>query len=124
MSKMVIGIDLGDKKNFVCVLNYRGDVVDLCSIRNNADAIRTYLNRYLDNKDEIMVVMEAGTHSPWVSRLIDELGFTVMVGNPRKMRSIWAHELKTDARDAQMLARIGLFDTKLLYPINHRGAEA
>jgi len=124
MSKMVIGIDLGDKRNYACALNYKGDVVDLCSIRNTADAIRKYLSNYNNNKDDMLVVMEAGTHSPWISRLIDQLGFTVMVGNPRKMRSIWAHELKTDARDAQMLARIGLFDTKLLYPINHRGIEA
>jgi transposase len=29
-------------------------------------------------------VMEAGTHSPWVSRFLQELGLRVIVANPRK----------------------------------------
>jgi transposase len=68
--------------------------------------------------------MEAGTHSGWVSRILEELGYEVLVGNPRKLRAIWASNLKTDDRDAEMLARIARVDPKLLYPIHHRGAKA
>jgi transposase len=30
------------------------------------------------------VVMEVGTHSPWVSRMLEELGHEVIVANPAK----------------------------------------
>ena len=51
--------------------------------------------------------MEAGTHSPWVSRYPKGLGWKVIVSNPRKVRAIYQHERKSDQRDALMLARIG-----------------
>jgi len=48
----------------------------------------------------------------------------VVVGNPRKLRAIWATGNKSDVRDAEMLGRIGRFDRNLLYPIHHRGEQA
>jgi len=32
------------------------------------------------------IALEAGTHSPWVSRLLESLGHEVPVANPRKIR--------------------------------------
>ncbi len=32
MNDMVIGIDLGDKQNCVCVLDYEGTVVERCNV--------------------------------------------------------------------------------------------
>src|SRR5450759_4986666 len=32
------------------------------------------------------IALEVGTHSPWVSRLLKELGHEVLVANPRKPR--------------------------------------
>ena len=52
------------------------------------------------------VVMEAGTHSPWVSRFLQELGLRVIVANPRKTRAIYKNERKSDRRDAMMLANL------------------
>ena len=54
-----------------------------------------------------LAVMEAGAHSPWVSRYLEGLGWEVIVSNPRKVRAIYQHERKSDRRDALMLARIG-----------------
>jgi transposase len=68
--------------------------------------------------------MEAGTHSGWVSRILQELGHEVLVGNLRKLRVIWDSDEKGDDRDAEMLARIARFDPQLLYPIHHRGQKA
>ena len=70
------------------------------------------------------VALEAGTHSGWVSRLLEGLGHEVLVGNPRKLRAIWDSDKKDDTHDAEMLARIGRVDPKLLYPIRQRSAEA
>ncbi len=70
------------------------------------------------------VIIEASTHSPWISRLLEALGHQVYVGNPRKLRFIWDGDDKTDKRDARMLAAIGLFNPALLSPISHRGKKA
>ena len=64
--------------------------------------------------------MEAGTHSPWISRLFQERGHKVTIAWPRKLRAIYESENKNDQRDAEMLARIGRFDRKLLYGIEHK----
>jgi transposase len=122
MKDIVIGIDLGDKKNSVCVLDKNGNIVEIVDVTNTRQGMIKYFDKY--DKEEVLVVIEAGTHSAWVSELIEDMGHRVLVGNPRKLRAIWAGENKTDTRDAEMLARIGRFDTKLLYPIKHRSSDA
>jgi transposase len=71
-----------------------------------------------------LLVLEAGCHSPRISRYLQELGCEVLVANPRKLRALYQHERKSDRRDAQMLARIGRLDPALLYPVRHGTAEA
>jgi transposase len=66
------------------------------------------------------IIMEAGCHSPWISRLFTDQGHKVIVANPRKLRAIYESDNKNDRRDAEMLARIGRFDRKLLYGIDHK----
>jgi transposase len=68
--------------------------------------------------------MEVGSHSPWTSRFLEGLGHEVLVANARKLRAIYASDRKSDRRDAQMLARLGRMDTKLLHPIAHQSEEA
>jgi transposase len=68
--------------------------------------------------------MEAGSHSPWCSCYLTEMGFKVLVGNSRKLRAIWTSTRKTDERDAEMLARIARMDKKLFHPIRHRGKRS
>lgn len=60
--------------------------------------------------------MEAGAHSPWISRYLEGLGWEVIVSNPRKEQAIYKHERKCAQRDALRLARIGRMDRALLYP--------
>ena len=33
MNRMVVGIDLGDKQNCVCALDYEGTVVERCTVK-------------------------------------------------------------------------------------------
>jgi transposase len=66
------------------------------------------------------IALEVGTHSPWVSRLLKELGHEVLVANPRKTRLIYQNRGKQDRVDAEALARIARLDPKLLYPVEHR----
>ena len=112
-----IGMDLGDKKHEVCVLDADGKVILREQITNTKEAVGKCFKRYKGD----VVVMEAGTHSPWIARLLEALGCEVLVGNARKLRMIWTAKDKSDVRDAEMLARIGRMDRSLLYPIHHRG---
>ena len=41
------------------------------------------------------IAIETGTHSPWVSRLLEECGHEVLVANSRKLRLIYS---KTGSR--------------------------
>jgi transposase len=117
---ITVGMDMGDKNHVVCELDEEGNVVRRGSVMNTANGIR----RYFGGRAPCRVAMEAGTHSRWVSRIVEELGHEVLVGNPRKLRVIWDSNEKHDDRDAEMLARIARFDPKLLYPIHHRGQQA
>ena len=46
------------------------------------------------------IAIEAGTHSPWASRVLEECGHEVLVANARKLRLIYANKRKTDEIDA------------------------
>ena len=111
---------MGDRKHRVCFLDKDGEVFETDSISNTAKAL---VKRFGGMKP-CLVAIEAGTHSAWVSRCLEEMGHRVLVGNPRKLRVIWDRDNKDDIRDAEMLARIARFDPKLLYPIKHRGQQA
>ena len=112
----IIGMDLGDKKHVVCVLNAAGEVVTQTTVPATPEAVTKFFQRYRG----AVVAMETGTHSRWVSRLATAAGLEALVGNARKLRAIWANERKSDYRDAEMLARIARLDRQLLYPIHHR----
>ena len=119
MKSITIGMDLGDKKNVVCVLDKTGCSMNNDTIDNTAESLRIFFSKYKGST----VALEAGTHSPWISRQLSAMGCKVLVGNPRKLRAIWESNHKSDGRDAEMLARIARFDPGLLYPINHRGEQ-
>jgi len=116
MRNVTIGMDLGDKKHVITILDEDGVIIKSCSLNNARASIIKYFRKYQGST----VAIEAGTHSPWISREIKALGCNVLVGNPRKLRSIWNSDDKADVHDAEMLARIARFDPELLYPIAHR----
>lgn len=120
MNSVTIGMDLGDKKHVVYTLNATGATIETGAVVNTKEAISAFFSKY----PWATVVMEAGTHSPWISRLLNDLGHNVLIGNPRKLRMIWDSDNKSDTRDAEMLARIGRFDPDLLSPLQHRGEKA
>ncbi|MEM9081287.1 MAG: IS110 family transposase [Verrucomicrobiota bacterium] len=117
--KITIGLDLGDRKHAVCVLNEDGEITEEKAITN----CRESLHRLAADYPGARVAMEVGMHSPWTSRLLEELGLEVLVANARKLRAIYQSSRKSDEADAHMLARIGRFDPQLLYPIQHTDAE-
>ena len=47
------------------------------------------------------MALECGTHSPWISRLLKQLGHQVIVANTRKIRAITASESKNDRNECR-----------------------
>lgn len=119
-SKITIGLDLGDRRHRFCVLDRHGAVVEEGNVCNDRISLGKLVGRY----GGALAVMEAGAHSPWISRYVEGLGWRVIVSNPRKVRAIYQHEGKSDRRDALMLARIGRMDATLLYPVRHSSEQA
>ena len=118
-----VGMDIGDHNNQICVLDRDGSVVESTGIENSIDGMNSYFDHFEVPK-EVLVAIETGTHSPWISHLLEARGFKVLVGNARKLRMIWNSTRKDDERDAEMLARIARFDPQLLSPIRHRSRSA
>jgi transposase len=120
--KITAGLDLGDKYSYLCLIDQEsGEVIEEGRVRTTPEALR----RRFCSERPLRVAIEAGTHSPWVSRLLEEeCGHEVLVANSRKLRLIYANRRKTDEIDAENLARLARLDPKLLYPLNHRGEDS
>jgi transposase len=82
---------------------------------------REAFERRFSGAEPMRVAIEASTHSPWVSRILEDHGHEVLVANARKVRLIYGEGRKTDRIDAEKLARLARLDPKLLSPIKHRG---
>jgi transposase len=115
-----IGLDLGDRSHYACVLDATGEILHEGPMLNDRAALTLLLTKY----PAATVALEAGTHSPWISRYLTSLGATVIVANPRKLHAISRHERKCDRRDAVMLARLARADAALLHPLEHGSAQA
>jgi transposase len=118
--QITIGLDLGERRHTYCVLNEAGKMVREGSLGNTREQLAIMARRY----PGATVAMEAGMHSPWVSRFLQESGVRVVVANPRKTRAIYENQRKSDRRDAMMLARLARMDPTLLHPIEHGSQEA
>ena len=119
--QMTAGLVLGDKYSYLCLIDSQsGEVMEEGRLRTSPEAFR----RRFASEQHLRIAIEAGTHSPWASRVLEECGHEVLVANARKLRLIYANKRKTDEVDAENLARLARVDPKLLYPLKHRGEES
>jgi transposase len=119
--KMTAGLDISDRYSYLCLIDIQsGEVIEESRLRTTPEALR----RRFASEQPLRIAIEAGTHSPWVSRVLEECGHEVLVANARKLRLIYANKRKTDEVDAENLARLARLDPKLLYPLKHRGEES
>src|SRR5499433_2423278 len=118
--RLTIGLDLGDRNSWYCVLNEAGQIQLEQRVRTTAKTLREVFGAM----PRCRIALEIGTHSPWISRLLSELGQEVIVANARKVRLIGESRKKDDRLDAQTLARLARIDPQLLYPVKHRSVQA
>jgi transposase len=89
--KLTLGLDLGDHWSCYCVLDEAGKII---------------LEQKVAMTPRSLIALETGTHSPWVSRLLTELGYEVIVAHAQKVQLITKSNRKDDRHDARTLARL------------------
>src|SRR5450755_2826285 len=118
--KLTIGLDLGDRWSFYCVLDEAGQVILEQKLPTTPEAMKQTFGKI----PRSLIALETGTHSPWVSRLLTELGHEVIVAHAQKVELITKSNRKDDRHDARTLARLARIDPELLGPVRHRSAKA
>src|SRR5947208_12393642 len=68
--KLTIGVDLGDRWSCYCVLDEAGEILLEQKVATTPEAMKQIFEKIPRG----LMAMETGTHSPWVSRLLTELG--------------------------------------------------
>jgi transposase len=114
-----IGLDLSDRSIRFCMLNAGGEVTRHGRFRLN----RSELHQQFAGMTRARIALETGAQSAWVSEALAAMGHEVIVANARDVKSIAGSSRKSDARDAEQLARLARLDPKLLHPIQHRSEE-
>ena len=112
----VVGLDVGDRQTHYCVLDLEGELTVEGAVATREASMRVQF----EGKPRMRIAREAGTHSPWISRLLLELGHDVIVANPRNVRMISQSDSKNDPADARLLARLAHVGPELLSPIQQR----
>ena len=112
-----VGIDLGDRKSNVCLLNRAGDQAGEYEVDTTQESFEKF---FLELPPASRIAMEVGTHSPWASRVLQKQGHHVIVINARKLPK---QRIKTDRRDAQMLAKKAYQELAELGQVRHRGEQ-
>ena len=89
---------MGDKYSYLCLIDLQsGEVMEEGRLRTTPEAFK---RRFSSERPLMRIAIEAGTHSPWVSRLLEGCAHEVLVANARKLRLIYANKRKTDEIDA------------------------
>jgi transposase len=118
--KLTIGLDLGDRWSFYCILDEAGKIIVEQKVPTTPDATKQTFAKI----PRSLIALETGTHSPWLSRLLTELGHEVLVAHAQKVQMITKSSRKDDRHDARTLARLARIDPELLAPVRHRSAQA
>src|ERR1035438_6626839 len=118
--KLTIGLDLGDRSSWYCVLDEAGEVL----LEQRVGTTPKAMKEVFGGMPRSRIALETRMHSPWVSRLLSEFGHEVIVAHARNVRLIGESRKKDDRLDARTLARLARIDPQLLCPVKHRSEKA
>lgn len=122
--QLSIGLDLGDKKSRYCLMNDSEEILREGSVSTTREAMIREFSKFA-KMGRARVVIEASTHSAWVSHELERCGLEVIVANPREIgRKYLSKKKKNDKTDARTLAHLGLVSEFFLAPIQHRSRSA
>src|SRR5258706_2914170 len=117
---LTMGLDLGDCWSFYCVLDEAGQIILEQKLPTTPEAMKQTFGKIARS----LMALETGTHSPWVSRVLTELGHEVIVAHAQKVQWITKSNRKDDRHDARTLPRLARVEPDLLRPVRHRSVQA
>jgi transposase len=117
-----VGIDVHKRLCQAAVLDEDGSLLDETRFPNDPDGIEEFAGKLTSFRDEVRAVVES-TGNLWIPihDRLEERGIDVTLSNPSKTKIISEAKVKTDKRDARMLAR--LLKADLLYTCYVPGGE-
>ena len=114
--KIYFGLDISQKTIEIFAL--KGEKgVSFGKISNNQKSLTEFFDKVPVSAQSITVALETGTHSAWISRLLEERGYEIIVAHARDLAFIYKGDKKSDRIDAEKLARMARADKKLLHPV-------
>src|SRR5438046_10495014 len=115
--RLTIGLDLGDRSSWYCILDEQGELLLEQKVATTPKAMKEVFGAMPRSR----IALETGMHSPWVSRLLSELGQEVIVAHARKVRLIGESSRQDDRLDARSLARMTRIDPGIVGPVDGSG---
>ena len=89
--RMTAGLDLDDRCSHLCLIDSQsGEVIEEGRMRTTPEA----LERRVFLEQPMRIAIEAGTHSPWVSRMLEDCAHQVLVANAQQ-RSLHPGTVRT-----------------------------
>ena len=119
LDRLTVGVDLGDQWSNYCIMGLHGETLSEGQVPTREAEVAEFFQALPPSR----VVIEVGTHSPWMQEVIAGEGHEVLVANPRLMEGSKRRKRKNDRIDAKKLARLGRVDPQSLHPIRHRSRE-
>ena len=80
--KLTVGLDLGDRSSWYCVLDEAGRV----RLEQRLSTTPKAMKEVFGEMPRRRIALETGMHSPWVSRVLGELGHEVIVAHARNVQ--------------------------------------
>src|SRR6266436_469168 len=117
--QLTIGVDLGDRWSFYCVLDEAGKIILEQKVPTTPEAMKQTFGKIPRSR----IALETGTHSPWASRLLRELEHEVIVAHAQKVQLITKSNRKAHRHDARNLGILVRIEPELLGPVRHRSAK-
>jgi hypothetical protein len=97
LNRLTVGVDLGDQRSHFCILGLQGETLSEGQLQTREAEVAEFFQALPPAR----VVMEVGTHSPWMQEVIAGEGHEVVVANPRLMEGSKRRKRKNDRIDAK-----------------------
>ena len=103
-----IGIDVHKRASQICILTPEGEMIE-----RRIQGTREKFTAMFKDRPPARVLLEATTESEWVAQTIEQWGHGVIVADPNyaPMYPERRRRVKTDRRDARMLAEAARLDS-------------
>jgi len=112
-----MGIDHHKQYSHITLMDERGKKLRAGKAAN----YRSEVERFLNGRQEVKAVIEAGRSSYTIVDLLDELDIDVTIAHPKEVKAIARAKIKTDKSDSFMLAH--LLRTDLIPEIYKRSPQ-